>query len=703
MSPEVLGNDTTLYPGIFRPPTDPIMLGNHWRESVTGDHHGNSTTMSSGRSSSNNKVTDVPWSTSNSNNGNRNNGPTMMDHSSPVHTSSPPTKYDWRMQSLMLCRHIMTRGLVDGIGSDIAVHVPAWGKIYHLHRLILDQNPYFSMLLQGGFREATSDSVTLHFENSPYITKESFYFVLQQLYGKLTDPNIHHDNVRQILATCSFFQLEHMCELCIDFILRTMNESNVIVYLAFADNHLVHGSDRILNAVFTFLCREAYSMDMDRVADIPITWIKKVIESDAFWVPTEYDRYRFAYRVLMQHYQMQHYNNSVTTSSVDLEDAASNDEHQKRSSFAPSPVSATPSTPSTIADTPSSSSDEEEDVIVVDIDDEAQDTLNKDLDVFLVIFTQLLHYVHMTFEQLEQIRSDTNPFTGEPLVPDSILKDALWQQIRMRSKIEGSTELDTTLGLTVSEKDANKSQKKAFLTIPTDDTTIYTGGSSSPSTTHQDSKRRKTPISSNNETECKKKEEKSYSLYPPFRFSVEFADFATLKYNVRVYSKTIFYAGSNWNMYIQKARSQRKGVPQLGVYLHRQSVPCSQGGESRICTPGLSPFSCFADKRKVVRTWFKIYCPARGPKHTLTLFQSSPDNFSVLQSWGWRSTTLCADEALSSGINAAAADTGALLTTDNTTHLTDIHPSTDEPPIATTFIPATTNSNLRFSIVMGHV
>lgn len=189
----------------------------------------------------------------------------------------------------MLCRHIMTRGLVDGIGSDIAVHVPAWGKIYHLHRLILDQNPYFSMLLQGGFREATSDSVTLHFENSPYITKESFYFVLQQLYGKLSDPNIHHDNVRQILATCSFFQLEHMCELCIDFILRSMNDSNVIIYLDFADNHLVHGSDRILNAVFTFLCREAYSMDMDRVADIPLTWLKKVIESDAFWVPTYVD------------------------------------------------------------------------------------------------------------------------------------------------------------------------------------------------------------------------------------------------------------------------------------------------------------------------------------------------------------------------------------------------------------------------------
>lgn len=116
-------------------------------------------------------------------------------------------------------------------------------------------------------------------------------------------------------------------------------------------------------------------------------------------------------------------------------------------------------------------------------------------------------------------------------------------------------------------------------------------------------------------------------------------------------------------MYIQKTRSQRKGVLQLGVYLHRQSVPQSynnspvsaeeqqqqhQSHESYTNKNNISPtspsssiasnqqvwsFSRYSDKRKVVKTWFKIYCPTRGPKHALTLFQSSPDNFSVLQSW----------------------------------------------------------------------
>lgn len=126
-------------------------------------------------------------------------------------------------------------------------------------------------------------------------------------------------------------------------------------------------------------------------------------------------------------------------------------------------------------------------------------------------------------------------------------------------------------------------------------------------------------------------------------------------------------------MYIQKTRSQRRNILQLGVYLHRQSVPCDNNNNNQqgnintnVITrtnnttqsvfssssqltntnidpkqdslnqnhsPSLSSFSCYKDKRKVTKTWFKIFCPSRGPKHALTLFQSSPDDFKVLQSW----------------------------------------------------------------------
>jgi hypothetical protein len=60
----------------------------------------------------------------------------------------------------------------------------------------------------------------------------------------------------------------------------------------------------------------------------------------------------------------------------------------------------------------------------------------------------------------------------------------------------------------------------------------------------------------------------AYSNIPPFRFAAEFPNPKSLKEKKRVYSRTVFYAGSHWNIYIQKVRSSQKN-PQLGVYLHR--------------------------------------------------------------------------------------------------------------------------------------
>jgi hypothetical protein len=40
----------------------------------------------------------------------------------------------------------------------------------------------------------------------------------------------------------------------------------------------------------------------------------------------------------------------------------------------------------------------------------------------------------------------------------------------------------------------------------------------------------------------------AYSNFPPFRFSAEFPNPRSLKEKKRVYSRTVFYAGSHWNM-----------------------------------------------------------------------------------------------------------------------------------------------------------
>ncbi|KAJ3576287.1 hypothetical protein NP233_g527 [Leucocoprinus birnbaumii] len=62
-----------------------------------------------------------------------------------------------------------------------------------------------------------------------------------------------------------------------------------------------------------------------------------------------------------------------------------------------------------------------------------------------------------------------------------------------------------------------------------------------------------------------------WSPYPPCRFSVEFWDYDILKEKNRLYSNTIWYAGSLFNVYIQIIRKKGQGQTQLGVYVHRQS------------------------------------------------------------------------------------------------------------------------------------
>lgn len=175
----------------------------------------------------------------------------------------------------------------------------------------------------------------------------------------------------------------------------------------------------------------------------------------------------------------------------------------------------------------------------------------------------------MTFEQLESIQNDLHPLTKQRLVSEKVLKEALWMQVKLRSKIESASERDTKLNMTIpsnnnrdsviekevgrtDEEDTNdddeeeqdetptidrKSLSGKYFPIPTDDTTTYTGESAiTLATSSIAGSSKKKSLQSYSPVE-------QYSVYPPFRFSVEFTDVNSLKHGMRVYSDTVFYAG----------------------------------------------------------------------------------------------------------------------------------------------------------------
>ncbi|ORX61751.1 hypothetical protein DM01DRAFT_1342693 [Hesseltinella vesiculosa] len=575
---------------------------------------------------------------------------TDMDHAVPIQTSNSPLSnlsstpkppYDYQQHTLSFADHIYQRGLLDGVGSDMTVCIPAWQQSYRLHKLILDQNPYFQALICGGFKESRLDrqeAITLHFEDYPFITADSFDLVLTSLYGKAWDPlAIGTSNVCERLATCSFFRMDSLSEMCVVFMLETLSEATIVDYLCFADANVVHGSHRLCEGIFAFLCREAWDLPFSLLNKLPISWIQKLIQSDAFWTPTEFQRYCWLREIIFQRSE-----------------------------------------------------------------DSKDDPTADDQDLFQCLFQNHIHYMHMTFDQLSIVKLDVNPFDDKPLVPDEVIKDALWHQIQLRSIIEGADPNTRRLDLTVDTLVSSKSP-----TLPSSASTLQSQpsppvlfGSSSSST----SSSIKEPDS---ESFVQQKQVYSipahdaigyipishclpnlippYSQYPPFRFSVEFQNLA-LKLQQRIYSKPVFYAGSMWNVYIQKSKSQRKDHgTQLGVYLHRQAISDHQNSDLKQYSDHQnSDLKQYIDRRQVTKTWFKIY--SSTPKHTFTICQSVPDNFSNLQSWGWRSSILCYQGTMPMPS-----------TVDNLNQALG-HVSLSSSPDTPHQIYA-----LRFSVVMGHV
>lgn len=201
--------------------------------------------------------------------------------------------------------------------------------------------------------------------------------------------------------------------------------------------------------------------------------------------------------------------------------------------------------------------------------------------------------------------------------------------------------------------------------------------------------------------------------YPPYRFGVEFWDVGSLREKSHLYSQTIWYAGSLFNVFVQMFRKKAQG-PQLGVYIHRQSsvdpipplsipsgslppekpaenkpdtrntpspasmtqfptyptqysssglpvvlsaVPTPrsntpiQGSPSNssfsgsvlpVTSPPIIPPQPYRDPRAQVSAYFAISC-ASATGSSVTRFTSNPDDFSVSQSWGWRSSSLRAE------------------------------------------------------------
>jgi hypothetical protein len=194
-------------------------------------------------------------------------------------------------------------GFLEGQFSDIEVILSIDGEriILPLHRIILISNLYFNAMLTGSWKEAGESQLLLHLDD-PNITFEGCKAVFARIYGHEPDPSTLPTTIAGLiglLAAGNYFGDNFTISLVISTLIEkiTLNNINDVVRLVnFALEFCYERIEEILEAAFSLLCREYYSMPFTArekmLCEIDTEFMAQVVCSDCFYCPDEFSRYQ---------------------------------------------------------------------------------------------------------------------------------------------------------------------------------------------------------------------------------------------------------------------------------------------------------------------------------------------------------------------------------------------------------------------------
>lgn len=438
---------------------------------------------------------------------------------------------------LTLGEFLYEKGYLKGVASDVAII--SFGKRYQLHKLILSRSSYFASLLSTEWERQGGQDYEIDFGNDQNVTLNAFELALSRLYGH-EDLEQERAHITGLLAVSSFLDMPDLVDHCVSEIIKSINTSTIASFLNFSThNDYGDSSQHIIEACKAFLFTNGYSLSLKFWREIPNDIAGEVVAADGFFVPTEWERAQFLvelYRNKLDQYFEENKVRKLTTPQVQslkhLRDALNND----------------------------------------------------------------IHYCHLTFKQLEALKLYKDE-RQKPLICKESLQRALWLQTDLKYRILNKSLKDSKLELI---KSMNHSSQSVVLQSEEASTQIQQSDNSTESIKHskdltsdlesdqlslsdfdEDSSDDEHgsvyfPIPSDYngidsaERRAYAAEDSQVTKFPPFRFSVKFDDISKLKMEKRVYSKTFWYAGSYWNLYIQRVGIKKS--QQLGVYLHRSKL-----------------------------------------------------------------------------------------------------------------------------------
>jgi hypothetical protein len=526
-----------------------------------------------------------------------------------------------------LPHHLYTRGLLEGRHSDIAVN--AFGHQYKLHRLILDRAPFFTSALSEPWPEANAKEITVHPEDiDASITQHSFELALKRLYGC---SNLHEEdgNAVGLFATGCWLQMQDLIESSIESMLRQMTPETLSPLIKLVtSNYYGRAGDKILASAKAMLCRDGWRMPIRFWDGIPGDIIREIVGGDGFFIDGEWDRWVLAKRILDRRLKARAIEAGMTEpgsrrkvrkapDTVSLM-AVRFDGVYRRNSVARGMSDALSQyiTFYTHPDIEPVLVLLDEGIHYIHLEFEqlqfirrARDCLGLPIMPEKVISTALWQQMELRQKVVNAREAEMELDLSYNCTDDSVTLGA--GRDTTMSITTPSSPPDVDKGKRkVSEKqddadfedldsgswDGNGKPRKFW--IPASDCNIVMGGNADPviatsnSTTLQRHANRisatlqpediqwvadftaitsqpRAPLSLGPDgvERIEAPAEIRYTHFPPFRFAAEFPNPRLLKDKKRVYSRTVFYAGSQWNIYIQKVATTRN--KQLGVYLHR--------------------------------------------------------------------------------------------------------------------------------------
>ncbi|TPX58623.1 hypothetical protein PhCBS80983_g03002 [Powellomyces hirtus] len=255
-----------------------------------------------------------------------------------------------------ICHHLYHNGYIRGLYADLIVHLQTNAGspsldgtggvvLFKLHRIMAIRSPYFAHLL-AEMEEANASNSGSEFQpvvtltipaHDPNLTPEGFSIALSGLYASypqalLTDPSSSASNnqqrstlLRSVLCAATLLQLHQLAALATAQIKQDISRATVLEYCHFVSqpdfqlNYGHHTAMELREAVLIYLTKgvvqdvcdqhgiaavwsdrdgAAYRDLVATFAKLPFEWLKKVVESRAFKVPGEMDRFQFAKEIV---------------------------------------------------------------------------------------------------------------------------------------------------------------------------------------------------------------------------------------------------------------------------------------------------------------------------------------------------------------------------------------------------------------------